>query len=190
MIERMETQARLQLTPTTAAKPRATVSVEHMGHAVEIHARVLRTGKVLFGYSYDGVRLERSVLLQLLCTETDCPACKQTQANWKSFRGIPAPVPRRIPHNYQFRHLVEDVQIEVAGRSCVARPASFQCRITCPAKAHPPAVVKKSGWDLFVGRTCIAGGLITNPDTQEQQPSLPTIAVATAWFASAPHELH
>lgn len=190
MIEQMEARARLQLAGLVNTRAQARITEMHHDKAVTVQARLLKSGKQILGYSYDGIRLERSTLLQLLCTETDCPHCQQTQTNWKTFRGIAAPVPRRVPHSYQFRHLVEDVEIKVAGRTCVARPASFQCRITCPAKAHPPAVVKKTGWDLFAGRTYIAGGLVTNPDTLAQQPALPTIAAATAWFASAPHELN
>lgn len=190
MIEQMEAQARQQLAVSTAAKPKTRVSAEHKGHAVEVHARVLGTGKELLGYSYDGIRLERSVLLQLLYIETVCPQCQKTQANWNEFRGISTVFRRSVQPSYKFKHLVEEVAIEAAGRRCTARPAAFQCRITCPVKAHAPAVVRKTGWDLFEGNRYVAGGLITNPETLEQEPALPTIDAATAWLASAANELH
>lgn len=193
MIEQMEAQARLQLAESTAAKPRTCLTAVHKGHAVEVHARELGTGKELFGYSYDGIRLERSVLLQLLGTGTVCPQCQRTQANWNAFRGITSVTRRSVQQSYQFRHLVEEVAIEAAGRRCTARPAAFQCRITCQVKAHAPAVVRKTGWDLFEGNRYVAGGLVTNPETMEQEPALPTIDAATAWLVSAvnePHELH
>jgi len=190
MIEQMEAQARLQLSDSIAAKPRACITAVHKGHDVEVHARLLGTGKELFGYSYDGIRLERSVLLQLLCTETVCPQCQRTQANWNAFRGISSVTRRSVQQSYQFKHLVEEVAIEAAGRRCTARPAAFQCRITCPVKAHAPAVVRKTGWDLFEGNRYVAGGLVTNPETLEQESALPTIDAAAAWLASASNELH
>jgi hypothetical protein len=184
MIEQMEAQARHQLAASIAAKPKASVVALHKGHAIEIHLRVLGTSKELFGYSYDGIRLERSVLLQLLCTETACPQCQRTRANWNAFRGISCVTRRVAQSGYQFRHLVEEVSIEAAGRSCVARPAAFQCRISCPAKAHAASVVRRTGWDLFEEGRYVAGGLTTNPKTLEQEPALPTIDVATAWLAA------
>lgn len=184
MIEQIETQARQQLAASTATKPRASVAVMHKGHIVELQARLLATGKELFGYSYDGVRLERSVLLQLLCIETACPQCQQTQANWNVFRGVSSVVRRSVQQSFQFKHLVEEVLIEAAGRRCTARPAAFQCRVSCLVQAHSPAVVRKTGWDLFEGNKYIAGGLVTNPITMEREPALATIDAATAWLES------
>jgi hypothetical protein len=190
MIEQIEARARQQLAASTAVKPKACVAAVHKNHAIEIHLRVLSTGKELFGYCYDGIRLERSVLLQLLCTNTACPQCQQTQANWNAFRGITNMARRSAPQNYGFKHLVEEVVIEAAGRRCTARPAAFQCRVTCPVKAHAHAIVRKTGWDLFEGNRYVAGGLLTNPETSEQGPALPTIDAATAWLASTANELH
>lgn len=190
MIERMESQARAQLATSTAAVPRARVAAEHHGHALEVHARVLDTGKEIFGYRYDGVRLERAVLLQLLCTPTACPRCQQTQANWHAFRGIPRVARQSPPQRYQFSHLVEEVAVAAAGRSCIARPAAFQCRTRCPANVHAPAVVRKTGWDLFEGGRYVAGGLLTHPETHEQEPALATIEAATAWLAATSQERH
>lgn len=183
MINMLEEQVRLQLAELTGAKPRASANAEHKGIGVSVSAHQLRNGKSVFKYSFDGVRLERSLLLQLLCTETGCPQCKVTQANWAKFRGVLAPSRRVVQPSYAFKHLSEEVCIEVAGRTCVARPAVLQCRITCPVRAHGPAVVRKSGWDLFEGNRYLTGGLITNPETLEQEPTIPTIGAAKNWLS-------
>ena len=149
MIEMLEGQVKLQLAETAGARPQASASARHKGIAVLVSAHRLRNGKAIFKYSFDGIRLERSILLQLLCPETDCPQCKQTQANWALFRGVLTPARRVVQPSYAFKHLVEELRIEVAGRTCVARPAALQCRIACPVRAHGPAVVRKTGWDLF-----------------------------------------
>lgn len=183
MIDRLEEQVRLQLAELMGPKPRASANAEHRGTRVSVSAYQLRNGKSIFKYSFDGVRLERSLLLQLLCTETDCPQCKVTQAKWAQFRGMLAPSRRVIQPSYAFKHLTEEHHIEVAGRTCVARPAVFQCRISCSAKAHGQAVVRKTGWDLFEGNRYLTGGLITNPETLEQEPTIPTIDAAKNWLA-------
>lgn len=186
MIEMLEEQVRMQLAETTGARPQASASDSHKGITVLVSAHRLRNGKTIFKYSFDGIRLERSILLQLLCAETACPQCKQTQANWTLFRGVLAPSRRVVQPSYGFKHLVEEVPIEFAGRTCVARPAALQCRITCPVRTHGPAVVRKTGWDLFEGNKYLAGGLVTNPKTLEQEPALPTIVAAREWLAHCP----
>jgi hypothetical protein len=190
MIDKMEAQARVKLSRSASGKAQALITGMHQEKIVKVHARLLSNGRPIFGYGFDGVRLDRSVLLQLLSTETDCPQCQRTQANWKAFRGISSVTRKSVQQSYQFKHLVEEVAIEAAGRRCTARPAAFQCRISCPAKTHAPAVVRKTGWDLFEGNRCVAGGLITNTETLEQEPALPTIDAATAWLASFSNELH
>lgn len=187
MIDMLEEQVRLRLAESTSAKPQASASATHKGTTVLVSAHQLTHGKLIFKYCFDGVRLERSLLLQLVCTETDCPQCQQTQTNWRLFRGMPAPAPRGVKPSYGFRHLVEEFPIDVAGRTCVARPAVLQCRIICPVRAHAPAVVRKTGWDLFEGSKYLTGGLVTNPETLAQEPALPTIDAAKNWLAHATH---
>jgi hypothetical protein len=186
MVEQMEERARLHLAEEAHAKAQALITELHQGKHVTVHARLLRSGKQIYGYRYDGIRLERSTLLQLLCTETDCPQCQQTQANWKRFQGVPAPVPRPARQDYQFKHLAEEVPISANGRTVFARPAVFQCKTICPIKAHPNATVRKTGWDLFDRGVCIGGGLTTNPETQMLVPLLPTIDIAKSWLSQQP----
>ncbi|WP_138513234.1 hypothetical protein [Rhodoferax bucti] len=190
MIKDLQQQARLDLLASKAARPSGHAARLHNGITVEVRVKTLRNGKELFGYSYDGVRLEHSVLLQLLCTETACPQCQQTQANWKAFRATPVAAQKTALPSYQFKHLVEEKVIEAAGRKCIARPAVFQCRTRCPAKAHPTAVVRKTGWDLFEDGQCVVGGLIIDPETKDQVPALPSLEAVTAWLTSTTPEIH
>lgn len=183
MINMLEEQVRLQLAELTGAIPRASANAAHRGIRISVSAHRLRNGKPIFKYSLDGVRLERSLLLQLLCTETDCPECQGTQANWALFRGVLAPSRNAVQQNYAFKHLAEEFSIEVSGRTCVARPAVLQCRIICPLRAHGPAVVRKTGWDLFEGGRYLIGGLVTDPETLEQKPTIPTIEAAKNWLS-------
>jgi hypothetical protein len=182
MIEQMEQQACAQLADLASAKGRALVTQTHHGKEVAVHARRLKNGTLLFGYSYDSVRLERSTLAQLMCTDTTCPACQTTQARWKMFRGVAAPVVRSVPQPYQFKHLSQEVPLDCDGRTVIARPAAFQCKTNCPAKVHPPAMVRTTGWDLFDGGTYLGGGLTTHPETQMPVPLLPTLDVAKNWL--------
>lgn len=190
MIKELEQLARLQLNSSKALKPIGIASAMHRGYTIEVRARTLSTGRELMGYSYGGVRLERSVLLQLLCVETTCPHCQQTQANWNSFCGISTEKPKAKQPNLQFRHLVEEQVIQAAGRTCIARPATFQCKSRCPIEVHAPAVVKKHGWDLFEGGQYVAGGLVSDPETNNQAPALPNLEAASKWLTSTAFETH
>jgi hypothetical protein len=181
MIEQMEAQAILQLAASTERKASACISSSHRGDVVEVRTRRLKSGKQIFGYSFCSVRLERVVLLQLLCPEAACPHCKRTQAQWRAFRGQVPPAAPNTLKSVQFRHLVEEVTIEEDGRNCIARPAAFQCLSACPVNAHPPMVIRKSGWDVFANGRCIAGGLTTNPDTGMSEPIFPTIEAVRNW---------
>ena len=182
MIEQMEARARLQLAESENAKARVIIAEIHHNKAVTVCARLLKSGRQILGYSYDGIRLERLTLLQLLCTETDCPHCQKTQANWRSFRGIVSPAPRTVRSSYQFSHLSEEVPVVAGERTVMARPAVFQCKTACTIRAHAPAIVRKLGWDLFDGGAYIGGGLTTHPQTQLLVPLLPTLDVAKNWL--------
>jgi hypothetical protein len=188
MIEKMEAQARVQLSKSASVKAQALITDTHQGKIVTVHARLLNNGRSIFGYGFDGVRLERSTLLQLLCTKTECPKCQQTQANWRRFQGIADPVPKKAISVYQFRHLAEEVLLDFENRTIHARPASFQCRTVCPVEVHGHEIVRKTGWDLFEGGAYIGGGLTTNPASKLLEPLLPTIHAAKDWLAQrAPH---
>jgi len=182
MIEQMEEQASLQLAASTGMRASACISSSLKGGVVEVRTRRLKGGKQVFGYSFCSVRLERSVLLQLLCPEAACPHCKRTQAQWRAFRGQVAPVPPQTRESFQFRHLVEEVTIEVAERTYFARPAAFQCLSPCPVNAHPPMVIRKTGWDVFANGRYLAGGLTTNADTGMSEPLFATVAAVRTWI--------
>jgi hypothetical protein len=190
MIKELEQLALLQLNASKALKPIGIASALHRGCTVEVRARALSTGRELLGYSYGGIRLERTVLLQLLSFDTTCPHCQQTQANWNSFCGISKEKPKAKQPSLQFRHLVEEKVIQAAGRTCIARPASFQCKTRCPVDVHAPAVVKKHGWDLFEGGLYVAGGLVSDTETRNQAPALPNLEAATKWLTSTAFETH
>ncbi len=182
MIEQMEEQASQQLAASTDRRARACISSSHRGNVVEVRTRRLKSGKQVFGYSFCSVRLERSVLLQLLCPEAACPHCKRTQAQWRAFRGQVTPVPPQTRESFQFRHLVDEVTIEAGSRTCIARPAVFQCLSACPVNAHPPMVIRKTGWDVFANGRYLAGGLTTNPDTGMSEPLFATVAAVRTWI--------
>lgn len=187
MIEQMDEQARLLLAESTWKKPQARIAADHNGNAIVVCARLLSGGKMVLGYSYGGVRLRRNVLMQLLCTATACPRCQGTQANWNVFLGIASAKIRTGPQTFQFRHLAEEVVLDVNGRSCAVRPATSQCFTVCPVKVHAPEVVRRAGWDLFEGGKYIAGGLIADPATKMQTPTFPTIEAAKTLLADPAH---
>lgn len=182
MIEQMEERASLQLAATTGRRPRACINSSHKGEMVEVRTRRLNNGKQIFGYSFCSVRLERAVILQLLCPEAACPHCKRTQAQWRAFRGLEAPTAPTPRESFRFRHLVEEVTIEECGRTYIARPATFQCLSLCPVKAHPPTVIPKTGWDLFANGRYLAGGLTANSDTGMLEPKFASIAAVQHWI--------
>ena len=182
MIEQMEERASLQLAASTDRRASACISSSLKGGVVEVRTRQLKGGKQVFGYSFCSVRLERSVLLQLLCPEAACPHCKRTQAHWRAFRGQVTPVPPQTRESFQFRHLVEEVTIEEVERTYIARPAVFQCLSPCPVNAHPPMVIRKTGWDVFANGRYLAGGLTTNPDTGMSEPLFATVAAVRTWI--------
>lgn len=188
MIEQMEEQASLQLAGSTGGRATACVSSSHGGNSVKVRTRRLKSGKQIFGYSFCSVRLDRAVLLQLLCPEAACPHCKRTQAQWRAFRGLVAPTTPKTRESCQFRHLVEEVTIEDGGRTFVARPAAFQCLSLCPVKVHPPTVIGRTGWDLFANCRYLAGGLTNNPDTGLLEPMFTAIADVRIWIETNQHK--
>lgn len=184
MIEQLEAQAILQLNMATEPVARIRVTSDCGGYLVEVLLRRMRSGKQVFGYSYAGIKLERSVLLLLICPEVACERNQATQRKWRELQGQPGPRSRQINWTFQFSHLVEDIPVKAGSRACVARPASFQCLTPCPVKAHAPIVMRKTGWDLFEGGKCVAGGLIPSSTTAVLEPMFPTTLAAQAWLTS------
>ena len=178
----MEEQASRELAASTERRASACISSSHRGDIVEIRTRRLKSGKQVFGYSFCSVRLERAVLVQLLCPDATCPHCMRTQAQWRAFRGLVGPTAPKARESFQFRHLVEEVTIEEDERTYIARPAVFQCLSPCPVNAHPPMVIRKTGWDVFANGRYLAGGLTTNPDTGMSEPLFATVAAVRTWI--------
>jgi hypothetical protein len=185
MIEQMEKEARMQLAETSDTKARACIRSSHMGNEIEVRARRLKNGNQVFGYSLCAVKLERAVLLQLLCPEPACPHCLRTQARWRTFQGLATPAsPQLTRESFEFRHLVDEVAIQIDSRTYLARPAVFQCLTPCPVNAHPPAVIRRTGWDVFADGHCLAGGLVMNAGTGMAEPRFPSIDAVRAWIGN------
>lgn len=130
----------------------------------------------------DGRRMARDVALRLTCTETACPQARDVQARWKALHDIrddaaASRPPARVPVGPA--QLMQERPFLVAGHRGVARPAVHACRTHCPNRAHPPLMIHKAGFDVFLEGLCIGGGVVATR-TGHQQPRLPTMAAAEA----------
>jgi hypothetical protein len=182
MIEQLEADASSQLATITGTKARARAVADLNGSLVEVFARRTHRGDVSLGYAYCGVRLERQTLLLLICPEATCPQGQAARKQWSQRLGHVPPKARAVNSRLEVASLFAEVPVEAGNRTCVARPASFVCLTPCPVSAHAPAVLKKTGWDLFDGDKCIAGGLKKQGATAPPTPMFPTIAKAKAWL--------
>jgi len=181
IIEQLEAQARQELPADALVGARARVAVVRDGQEIEVVYRVDRNGKRVFNYSYAGARMERQVLLMLLCTEGACPKANAVQQRWRAFNGhVDRPASSRVAP-LRFTPLMEEVTLDADGR-CVARPASFECLTPCPVGAHAPQRLRKSGWDLFEDGVWVAGGLCIDADTGASWPRFSTTADAQKWL--------
>lgn len=184
VIEQLEAQVRAELPADARAGARARATAVCEGQEIEVVFRVDRNGKRVFNYSYAGARMERRTLLMLLCTEAACPKAKEVQQRWRAFNGqADRPASSRVMP-LRAQPLMEEVSVEAAGHRCVARPASFECLTPCPAGAHAPEVVRKSGWDLFEDGLWVAGGLRSDGATGASWPRFSTPADAKQWLNS------
>lgn len=185
MLEQIEASALQQLGDSLNKPDHGSASLSVNGKDVQVRVRRLRSGKVIYGYSYDGVRMERSSLLQLLSTDNDCPQCKQTQSHWRSLHGEPIKVTEHKKKvSYSFKPLFEEVALAGQGRKYIARPAVLSCLTPCPANVHPATVLQKRGWDVFDEAGFVAGGQVTDPKTGLGQPLFPSIATVRTWINS------
>jgi hypothetical protein len=136
MIEHLENEVRNELEAGRQGQKRAVAVLYVNGDRLEVLGRIGAGGAIRLGYSYCGVRMERKTLLTLVCPEHSCPCRVASLAKWRQHQGIvlpAAPSPRFQP---MARPLFEEVEIRANGRSCQARPASFQCLTPCPHGAH------------------------------------------------------
>lgn len=190
MIERLETEALERLTSDASSGARISVSMLHEGAPVEVRARRMANGASALGYSYAGVRLERAVLLLLLCPEGACARSQIVKSQWQASNPL-QPVQQRTPLStakstpyFEPSRLFDEVPFDSDGRH-VARPAMFNCLTRCPVGAHQAIVMRKAGWDLFKDGKCIAGGLTQSQESDEQTPKFSNIVAVEAWLAQS-----
>lgn len=189
MIEELENRAAAQLPPLAPAGSHAGCAAFIDGHEVLVRCRVDLHGRHAFGYTCDGVRIERRTLLKLLCPEAACEEARAVRERWAaqhapvdapragaSARGSTAGGPTMSP-------LLEEVPVKAGDRAAVARRASFTCLRACPVRAHEPRVMTKAGWDLFIGSRCVAGGVVTEGAGDVSHPRFETLRDAAAWLA-------
>ncbi len=155
-------------------------------HAVRVSHGLDRNGQPTFRYWFDATRVDRGVLLTLICKESLCPKHQDTMAKWCKFAGQAVAKPAK-----PFRTPVYIDKLEVErlihfnGKSYSARPAKLQCKWTCPLGAHPPVVLQRDGWDLFSAEgKCIAGGLDPARPKESAYPLFPTVSAVQSWLAT------
>lgn len=189
MIEELEADAVAQLVAEERGEVREKAMLSHQGMAIEVRARRRKDGAAILGYSYDSVRLERAVLLLLVCPEDACERSQAVKREWHVRKPAPPALQRRTrtplkaAASGEGARLFEDVPVNCAGGSYVVRPASLECFVTCPVNAHKPTMMRKSGWDLFRDGKYVAGGAVRKPETGESSPRFPSIEAATLWLA-------
>ncbi len=183
MLEQIEASALEQLSDSLDKAASGSASASINSKDVQVRVRRRRSGKVVFSYSYFGIRMERSSLLQLLYPDTDCPQCKRTQINWRSVHGEPCKATEyKKEESHSFKPLFEEVALTSQEKKYVARPAVLSCLTPCPANIHPATILQKRGWDLFGDAGFVAGGQVTDPKTGFGQPLFPTISTVQTWI--------
>ncbi len=183
MIEQLENEAMSLLAANVDSKARVRVSAAHAGNEIDVTARGKRGGGVIYGYSYGGVRVDRSNLLLLTCPESACDLSQSVQRKWRDAHGAAQPTSeRKSSQRLKVASLFDENPVVVGSRNCVARPASFECVTPCPVGAHAPIRMHKTGWDLFENGRCIAGGLVRQSETSMLAPLLPTLESAKSWL--------
>lgn len=186
MIEQLENEAMSLLAANGDCKERVRVSAAHAGNEIDVTARGKRGGGVIYGYSYGGIRVDRSNLLLLTCSESACELSQSVQRKWRDAHGAAqACSDRKSSQRLKVASLFDETPVVVGSRNCVARPASFECVTTCPVGAHAPIRMHKTGWDLFENGRCIAGGLVRQSETSMLTPLLPTLESAKSWLSAS-----
>lgn len=191
MIEELEAEAVLQMVNEEQGSARSRVTFDHKGMTVEVRARRRRDGAAVLSYSFDGVRLERAVLLMLICPQAACERGQSVRRQWE-LRNPPAPALQRRPptglkpaNTSVGARLFEEAPIQGARGLCVARPAFFAVVTSCPVGAHLPLEMRMEGWDIFRDGTYWAGGLAVSKTTGFSTPRFPTLESAMEWSRQA-----
>jgi hypothetical protein len=169
----------------------ADVRTERAVHRVALEGRVDAHGRVRERFWCDGIRLQRHELLRLTCPEAECPQSRALREQWQAFLQRRGRAGGRVgalraggPGHPTGMPLLTEHPLQVAGRSCSARPATFRCFTACPNRAHPPLWLDKRGWDVFENGVCLGGGLApstTRDGVTTTQPRLPTLQAAEAY---------
>jgi len=189
MIEELEAEAVAQLIAAERGAERKGATLGFEGTVIEVRARRRKDGAVVLGYSYGGVRLERAVLLLLICPQSACERSQSAKARWEALNPRKPTLQRRPRDGMKTirevaaARLFGEVSLGVAEIQCVARPASFAVLTSCPVNAHEPKIVRMSGWDLFRGGKCIAGGLASSGAAGVVAPRFGSIEAARTWLA-------
>ncbi len=191
MIEELEAEAVSQMVNEEQGRARSRVICAHEGVTIEVRARRRRDGAAALGYSFDGVRLERAVLLMLICPMATCEHSQSVKRQWAA-RNPPMPALQRRPHtglkSAESRveaRLFEEGLVQGTGGLCVARPASFAVVTACPVGAHQPVEMRMEGWDLFRDGEYVEGGLSAATPSQVRRPKFPTVEAAIEWAIQA-----
>jgi hypothetical protein len=155
-------------------------------HTVRVSHGVDRKGEPVFRYWFDTTRVDRGVLLTLICKESLCPKHQDTLAKWCKFTGQPLAKPvKQARTPVHIEKLEVERQLVIGGKSYFARPAKLSCKWTCPLDAHPPVMLQRDGWDLFnEDGKCIAGGLDPARPKESSYPLFPTIVAVQTWLAA------
>ena len=154
-----------------------TVITTNGQHAVTVAACIHADGEREELFWCDDVPVERSVLLRLTCTETECPHAVQVRAQWLA---VHYESPTKSPSGGLCpRPMVEETMVKVGGHLSVARSARFPCFTPCPNGAHPSLTIDKKGFDLFEEGVCVGGGVVETGGVK--RPRLPTIRAAEAY---------
>ena len=95
MIEELEAKAVLQMINEEQGRLRGRVTQDHQGAVLEVRARRRRDGGVVFGYSYERTRLEKAVLLLLICPFNACGRSIGAKERWRTEHPMPEPLKRR-----------------------------------------------------------------------------------------------
>lgn len=191
MIEELEAEAVAQLVAEERGAVRGKAMLSHRGMTIEVRARRRKDGAAVLGYSYDGVRLERAVLLLLMCPEDACERSQALKQQWQALKPAPPALQRR-PRTVMKgavdigeARLFDEVSVDCEAGSYVARPASLKCFVACPVQAHRPTMMRKDGWDLFRDGKYVAGGVVRQADTGESTPHFPSVQDAARWLAQS-----
>lgn len=191
MIEELEAEAVLQMVNEERGGLRGRVTWSGQGVKIEIRARRRRDGGAVLGYSYDDVRVERSVLLALVCTQIACERSQSVKRQW-ALRNPIAPTLQRRPlatppvAGPVVSTLFKEEYLDGPNGLHVARPASFMVLMSCPFDAHRPVDVRMNGWDVFKNGRYKAGGLIRSELTGQLLPRFESLERARHWLLSHP----